>query len=448
MSETLSELGIKDLDLSTNPTQRDFLACTARYQLYSGGFGSGKTSVCCLKAQIISRTPNNMGVICRQSYPDLRDTTRKTFLEILRPDWVRNWKESENALTLKNGSVILFRHFEEGKIKVGANIGWFFIDQAEESDENIFKGLMGRMRRQTPLPGGGYARRYGMLAMNPNGEDWQWRLFVQNKSPDFAHFDSTTMDNEANLPPGFIQDLLNNYSVDWLDRFVYGKWSKMSGLIYQEFDDNINMVDPFDIPKDWIKGRGNDWGVDAPATCAFIAQSPDGKYYVFDEYMDAEKTPEEHSDAILAQSKPYGVFRASIMDSNAWHRESDLKSVADKYRARGYVCLPASKDQMAGILLIKHLLKTGRLLFFRGRTERTIEEIKKWKWASRQTGKEIPARGNDHLLDALRYILFWFDKKKFQEIHEAPSTVTRRYEAKLSRITEFDEADPVTGLPA
>lgn len=428
------------------------MACNSRFQLFSGGFGSGKTTACNLKGQTLSAIfPNNMGVVIRQTYPDLRDTTRKSFFEILNPDWIRYWKEAENALTLKNNSVILFRHFENGKIKVGSSLGWFFIDQAEEADEEIFRGLVGRLRRPVPA-------RYGMLAMNPNGQDWQFKLFDKARkenNPDYSVFDSTTYDNELNLPPGYIQDMVRNFPPEWIERFVMGKWNKMSGLIFHEFDEDAHMVDPFDIPHDWIKCRGMDWGVDAPATCLFVAQNPNGDYYVFDEYGDREKTAEEHSHAILKQSRTYGAFRGSIIDSFAFHREQDLKSVADKYRVCGLHTLPATKDLMARILLAKQLLKTNRLFFFRGKTEKTIQEIKAWKWGAKQNGKEIPAKGNDHYLDGLGYVLYWMDRKKFYGHSIEPGDLEigqqriqiEGFLTKAVAGTKSGDADSVTGLP-
>lgn len=440
MSDTLQDLGTKVLDLSDNPKQQEFLACTKRYQLFSGGFGSGKTSIACLKGVVLSRIfPNNLGVVLRRTYPDLRDTTRKVFLELVPRDSVRGWKESENCLTLKNGSQILFRHFDNTEIKVGANIGWFFIDQAEEAEEQIFKGLMGRLRRPVP-------RQIGMMAMNPNGEDWQYKLFLKNENPKFQAFHSTTYDNKRHLPPDYIADLVENYSQDWVDRFVLGKWNKMSGLIYHEFAENQHMVDPFDIPTHWVKGRGNDWGVDAPATCSFVTRSPGGIYYVFDEYGDREKTPEEHADAILAKSKSYGPFRASILDASAFAKGSDLKSVADKYTAKKYHCLPATKDLLASILTVKQLLKTGRLFFFRGQTEETVTEVKSWKWGARKIGKEMPARGNDHYIDGMRYVIHWMEKKMLYSPSEVAANYRERESGFLSSVPKAT-CDPVTGLP-
>jgi len=441
MSATLADLGTLTLDLSNNPIQKAFIGCNSRFQNFSGGFGSGKTTACCLKGQILSRIfPNNLGVVCRRTYPDLRDTTRKTFIEILPEDSVLNWKESENALMLKNRSTILFRHFENGTIKVGSSIGWFFLDQAEEAEEAIFKGLVGRLRRPVP-------RHIGMIAMNPNGQDWQWKLFVGRRDPDYAHFDSTTYDNQANLPPNYISDMLTLYSQEWIDRFVFGKWNKMSGLIYHEFEESRHMVDLDEVPT-LVKARGLDWGVDAPATCVFVGQASNKVYYVFDEYGAREKTAYEHADNIVKQSKGLTI-RGNVLDSSAFRKGEDLKSVADKYRERGIVCQPATKDLLGSIIFVKQLLKTDRLKFVRGKTDKTIEEIRSWKWGAKTNGKEIPAKGNDHYLDALRYVLDWMSKRQFFSGGERMIGKSPRPVAFLSKgPAEKYEADPVTGLPA
>lgn len=438
--------GYQNIDLGKNEKQKQFLLDTRPYLLYSGGFGSGKTTICNLKGLVLSAmVPNNLGVVCRQTYPDLRETTRENFLSLTPPEWIKYWRESENALTLKNGSAVLFRHFENKKIKVGANLGWFFIDQAEEADKHIFLALQGRLRRRV-------GKRYGMLAMNPNGKDWQWKMFVGRKHLEYGSYHSSSYDNKDNLPEGYIETLLENYPQDWIDRFVHGTWTTMSGLIFHEFNPDLHLVDPFIIPQTWIKCRGLDWGVDAPTTCVHAAVSPDGRRFVFAEYGDTEKTPPEHAASILTQSRPFNPYRASIIDQHAFHREKDLKSVADQFRTSGLLVQPATRDVLASIMHVKWLLKTNKLFFFRGMTKETLVEIESWKWGPPRSGKEVPARGNDHYLDAMRYVLYWMDRKYFYRGNAQQHAGRERGKDMGARLTiarqEANDADPITGLPA
>lgn len=444
--EALADAGSIKLDLSKNKTQRDFFMDTRPYLCYSGGFGSGKTTICCAKGMLLSAMiPNNMGVVVRQTYPDLRDTTRKVFIELVPPDWIKYWREAENALTLKNGSLVLFRHFENDRIKVGANLGWFFIDQAEEANKEIFLGLQGRLRRYVP-------RRYGMLAMNPNGKDWQYKMFCEDAKPDYGFYCSTTYDNQANLPDGYIQTMLENYPQDWIDRFVYGKWSSMSGLIFHEFDRRRHVIKPFQIPRDWPKGRGMDWGVDSLTTCTHVAVGPDGRRYVYATYGNKEMTPEEHAKLIISQSRPFGAYRATVLDSSAFHREKDLKSVADQFVQAGLKpIMPATRDLLARIWYVKNMLKNDQLFFFDGVCNPLLDELEAWKWGAPRAGREVPARGNDHYLDGLGYILYWLYRKMLYSPREEAARAGGRRYAENARLmvpsNTSSQADAVTGLP-
>lgn len=442
--DALVDAGTRVLDLGRNPTQRAFFLDTTKHLCYSGGFGSGKTSVCCLKGLTLSSgIANNMGVVCRRSYPDLRDSTRKSFIELTPPDWIKYWREAENAMTLKNGSVILFRYFDNGKVKVGPNLGWFFLDQAEEASKEVFLALLGRLRRFVP-------RLCAMLAMNPNGRDWQHKMFVENSKPDFKMYESTSFDNKDNLPPGYIETMMAEYPKEWVERFVFGKWTAMSGLIFHEFDRRRHVVDPFTIPRDWYKARGLDWGVDALTTCAYIAVAPDGTRYVFDCYGDREKTAAEHAKAILKQGARHAPYRVSVLDDSAFHRDKDLKSVADEYSKAGLTVQRGTKDLLASVMHVKQLLKDGKLLFFRGENvEPALAEMEAWKWGPRRNGHEIPANGSDHYIDSIRYVCYLLHRRG---LYRAPGGavegVGERVGGKLTIGQRAEACDSVTGLPA
>lgn len=448
MADSSPRFGIQVLDLTRNPTQRAAFLDPTPYICYSGGIGSGKTSILCLKGLYLSAMiPNNLGVVYRRTFPDLRISTRETFCNLVPEGLVKQWKEAENRLILTNGSEIFFKHFADG-ITLGPNMGWWLVDQAEDLTEEDFDYLIGRTRRNVP-------RRYGMLAMNPNGKDWQFRRFVESKNPRFKMYNSTTMENAANLPPGYIDDLKENYKGEMWDRFVEGSWATMSGLILHEFDENRDVVDPFPVPSDWVKGRGNDWGVDAPATCVWIAadKADPPTFYVVDGYGAAEKTAEEHAKNIVERTKQHGVMRATVLDASAFSRGSELKSVADKYRAAGLPCQPATRDFAASILTVKNLLKTGKLKFFRDveGLKPLFTEMKSWKWSRSHVHKEKPASGNDHYIDALRYVLDFFHRRTLysEGPTKLPSKIDRPMRGTLvaGGAGQGEGLDEVTGLP-
>jgi hypothetical protein len=209
---------VKEINLL--PAQERFLDSNKRFILFSGGFGCGKTFIACFKALQLATQSKNYGLIGRLTYPELRDTVQKVFLEICPPEWIKNWKESEGRLILKNDSEIIFRHLDkvsEEEIK-SMDLGFFFIDQVEEISENVFLALRGRLRRSN------VQTRQGIMTCNPL-LFWAYKVFRQTHDPDYELIEGSTLDNKTNLPEDYIADLLK-YPENWKRQFVYGIWDE------------------------------------------------------------------------------------------------------------------------------------------------------------------------------------------------------------------------------
>ena len=168
----------KQFHIEPTPTQEKFVFSDKKFSCFSGGWGNGKTTAGCLRSLVLSSYPNNFGLVGRLTYPELRDTTRRSFFEICPPDFYDpseggEWRISENHLKFKNGSEIIFRHLDQVSEKelLSLNLGWFYIDQAEEVSEQIFLILQSRLRLNT-VP-----NRYGFVTCNPEPGNWIYRRF-------------------------------------------------------------------------------------------------------------------------------------------------------------------------------------------------------------------------------------------------------------------------------
>jgi len=428
------------------PKQKEFISDPHRFTCLSGGFGSAKTFAGCTKGIILSALfPGNKGLVSRMTYPELRDSTRKTFFEILPPSWILNWNETFNVLTLKNGSEVLFRPVDDIRKQRSLNLGWFYVDQAEEASREDFLDLAGRLR----LP---VKKQFGFITINPDGHNWCWQDFFNKPKKDYYGINSTTFDNPY-LPQGYIQSLIDSYPKEWVDRFIYGNHDVKSGVILSEYSDDM-LVDPFIIPSHWLKGRGMDWGVDKPCTRISVAIDPEGCFYVFDCYQESGLSPDVHAEYILERDKGIG-YTMTKMDSTAWSRlpgsKGDIEktSVALQFMKAGLKMSPATRDFSGSLLTIKMLLKAGKIKFFRGRCDKLVEEIKNWKWGRPVAGKETPAIGEDHSIDAMRYIISALSGRQSIDlkVEEEPKIAQGR-KIYINK-PEFNSIkyDPVTGFP-
>jgi phage terminase large subunit len=74
------------IEITLNDTQQLFVSDDSAIVGMFGGLGNGKTFAGCLKAilRILDpEQPPQLGLLARQTYPELRDSTQRTFFEIL-----------------------------------------------------------------------------------------------------------------------------------------------------------------------------------------------------------------------------------------------------------------------------------------------------------------------------------------------------------------------------
>lgn len=410
--------------------QLEFLTSTDKFTCFSGGFGSGKTYAGCLRALLLSQFPGNFGLIGRLTYPELRDTTRKTFFEVCPPEYYDEahggqWKPSENYLRLVNGSEIIFRHLDNVSEKelLSLNLGWFFIDQAEEVGEQVFRILQSRLRLNT-VP-----NRYGFIICNPEPGNWIDNMFrkpvLENKQkPDFHFIESASTDN-PHLPPDYIPTLRATYPEEMVKRFVEGRWDVMENQIFPEYDYKMHVLQPFDIPKGWERIIAVDHGMVNPTAALFAALDFDGNVYIYDEYY-SPGIVSTHAKEIIKKAEGQEISLWLIDPSTTAktrEKEGQMWSVLEEYEDYGLFFSPANNEKLAGINRVKEFLKpqqnrrnpitkeipSPRLFIFRNCVN-LIAEVPQYQWRrlrglESRNSPEQPRDFNDHAVDALRYII-------------------------------------------
>lgn len=182
-----------------NPYQVEFIDSTARYPALIGGVGTGKTMCGIIKGMLLSeKFENNLGLVIRKEFTDLRDSTIKDF------EKYTGYKvDSHKEIRLPNDSQIMFRHGAEINVLKNINLGWYYIEQAEEFETmEVFTFLQDRLRRDNvPI-------RIGFSIANANGHNWLWKNWIDSPPDERFHgIEACTFDNAHNLPQDFIDDL-------------------------------------------------------------------------------------------------------------------------------------------------------------------------------------------------------------------------------------------------
>jgi len=102
------------------------------------------------------------------------------------------------------------------------SLGFWAVDQAEETTETHFNMLAGRLRLILPK-----IRYKGLLTCNPD-PGWVKQKFVEQKLDDHIFIQSLPKDN-PHLPSDYESGLRKIYPSEWVAAMLEGDWSALEG---------------------------------------------------------------------------------------------------------------------------------------------------------------------------------------------------------------------------
>lgn len=407
--------------------QMQFHKSKSRNRWVFGGNRSGKTECGAVEAVWLARgihpfkanKKNVSGWVVSLSHQVQRDVAQNKILYYLNPDWIVETVMIEGRkssatngiidyILIKNvfggQSKIAFKSCDQGREKFqGTSLDFVWFD--EEPPEDIYKECRMRiMDRQgelfgtmTPLKGLSWV--YNEIYLNENNNSEVWYTFMEWADNPF-------------LNKGEISLLSSTLSEDELQSRRYGKFISKGGQVYSEFDETVNVINPFDVPVEWYDKISIDPGLKNPLSAHWYAMDFDGNVYVIAEYYQAEKSVEYHSFAIkqiCERLKWHKGFNGNIdvmIDSAAGQRTlNGAKSVAELFFDYGINCdTKVNKDLFTGINRVKSYLKNSKgetKLYIFKNCVNLIREIKGYFWGN----NDIPIKKDDHSLDELRYYI-------------------------------------------
>lgn len=182
----------------------------------------------------------------------------------------------------------------------------------------------------------------------------------------------------------------------------------LAGLIYKEFDYAKHVM--HDLPAGWqdFNHPPKDYSIyyaidphpQTPHAVLFIAVSPHGYKFVFDEIFE-HTIIESLSRKILDVVDGRHVIRAKVDPLAYINDPINDSNMAEEFCKNGVIVEKATKALQQGILRVKAELKRDNNLFFAPNLKETLWEIQRWSW-----GKENkPVDKDDHMLENLYRLL-------------------------------------------
>lgn len=441
---------------------------------YYGGYGSGKSLILCITMLSQGVIHGGEYVIARHHMPELRRTTWKQFIDIIPKELIVEIRVADAEVHVKSATgkpaIFYFVGLDEpGKLD-SLNLSGAGIDEASYTTEEAFLKLQGRIRNPRGL-------RKIIIVGNPKGKNWVYRRFVKKEglaTPEaqakYAMIVAPSTEN-IHLDTDYIQNMLESYSAERIQRDIYGSWDSFEGQIFSEFKREVHVIKPFAIPKDWIRAVGADHGFTNPAAWIWGATDYDGNIYIYREFYQSGWTIEEICKGRAGEpgvatlnnkEKIEGVWMdPSTKATRGQTGASDWDTYLD-HLPKGIYLNPAKNEVTAGIDRCKEYLKIRPELgnkpkmFIFDTCVNFLDELTQYQWKELGEGqqgkvnqKEEPKKYKDHTVDAWRYLIMsrpevpkLADKQKKDR---AAPTLEGSLQRSLHKIKHPEPKDPLEG---
>ena len=377
--------------------------------LFDGGARSGKTDLALLWLLAeIEEHPCEEGLraLVVRKYLDHAKTTifdqslRKLLMDL--PGWT--FVEGKHEVKHDNGGLLRVGGLDDAdraEKVLGAEYTHILVDEATQVSWDALGTLRTRLAQVVP----GVPVRKLILTCNPRGP--RHHLYVAG----IRHEDPTTRKpladadrwgrlhwtpyDNPHLSADYLQTLESLSGVK-RRRMLEGIWCSAEGAVYEEFDEDVHVVDHLPIGWErWSQVRGIDFGFTNAFACLWARVDPDGRLWVVGCRKQAQVTIPGHAGAIKSATK--GTVDWTVADPEDAGGRAQLA-------AAGIPTLPANKAVSVGIQTVKDRLRLAgdgrpRLYFLRSTCSDVVEELQSYEWATPKDGKadhEEPVKFNDH----------------------------------------------------
>lgn len=409
--------------------------------LLDGPAGTGKSHVWAYKMDALMRKyPGAMGLIVRKTRESMTNSTL-LFLEyaVIGDDPHVKLKRQMKRFEYANGSILAYGGMKDENqreairsIGVQGGVDFIWIEEAHQLKLADFEELLPRLR------GNAAGWRQMMLSTNPDS-DMHWIYQRLIKGGEASRYIAQTKDNIHN-PDDYAEGTLGRLTGVRRKRLKDGAWVGAEGAVYEDYRYEVHVIDPFEIPAEWVRFRSIDFGYRNPFVCQWWAVDEDGRMYLYREIYMSERTVAAHADEIKRlearvahqvwdeldptekNARWYGAEseRALIRYTVADHDAEDRATLHEN----GIHTRSANKAITVGIEKVQErLIEQGdgraRIYFFNDALNEmderlidakkpisTVDEISSYVYPPGVDGKPVkeqPVDVDNHGMDAMRY---------------------------------------------
>ena len=408
--------------------QTEFLASSEREVFYGGARGGGKSYAMLVDPLRYCHKNAHRALLIRRTMPELRDLINHSQQLYSKAYPGAKWREQEKEWRFPSGARIEFGYAEnltDALRYQGQSYTWIGIDELPQyPTPDIYNFLRSSLRSVDPeIPV--FMRATG----NPGnvGSGWVKEMFVDPAQPNTKFYlEIQTPTGSRKISRRFIPAKLqdNPYLMQTDDyyvmlaslpdvqkkQFLEGDWESYESSAFPEFSREVHVIEPFDIPRNFMRFRSCDWGYSSFACCLWFAVDYDNNIYIYRELYTKNITADIFAQRVL-NSEAGEYIRYGVLDSSTWARRGDIgPSIAETMIQEGCRWRPSDRSpgsRVNGKLELHKRLRVNEdterpSLFVFSNCLNLIRTLPMLP-VDKNNPEDVDTDAEDHAYDALRY---------------------------------------------
>lgn len=420
-----------EVDDSWEPTPRQARAlefCDLADEVFYGGSqGGGKTVLALQHAYRLSnKHDGHRTLILRRTFPEVRKSLIPPSLRMYDPKRAK-FLVGEFTWRFDNGSTIEFGHMEgpyDWVRYMGSEYDLIIWDELTHFTEEMYTEVNTRCRTTKTRRRKGI-RPHVLATSNPGGVGHTWvkERFIEPAEPETPF---TSKSHVMVYVPARLDD--NPYiDDDYRTQFdslsparrkalLLGDWDANDLQFFTEWNKEIHVIEPFEIPSWWPRERGLDWGHHDPFAVVWGAWNDD-TIYIYKEIYERFLTTDQQV-ALVKQVNDGDHVSITYADTQIFAKTGHGEPIATSYARQGLPCVGAMKMRVSGWTAIRNRLVPRidaegvprcRIYIF-STCRNLIKEIGALPRDPRNS-EDADSDAPDHACDALRYLVMTHGRK-------------------------------------
>lgn len=339
---------------------------------------------------------NDNFIICAPTYKILKQSTLPAFLKIM--DGFGEYKAGDAEFVMNSGGRCYMRTGTEPDSIVGiTNVRAVWGDEAGKYSLYFWENIQGRASfKNAPI----------MLTSTPYTMNWFFKEILkpykEGTRPDIKIIQAKSCDNPY-FPIEEYERRRQTMDPRRFNAMYNGEFEKMHGLVYDSFDDAINICEPFALPQGTKYYAGVDWGFTHPFVITVRGITPAGEHYQVSEFY---KTGQGVTDMIQIAKQLHTVWGIK-----AFYCDPARPDYISEFNRNDLPAIPANNDIRLGIDKQYALIKERKFKVFKGSSPYSIDEVDSYHYPEPMDlrpddsdKEQLPVDQDNHAMDTWRYI--------------------------------------------